>query len=215
MKFNKKIFLVMVFFSITFFAFSHPHLFMSSKEKFVFNDNKLHGCWIEWTFDSYFSSDIIYSYDSDKNGIFDAAETKLVYNNAFINLRNYYYFIFIRQGNKRTNPKKVYNFSARQDNGYLVYKFYIDLSNYGGNDLYLAVYDYTFFCDIRYPEDSVKFSYDKSKLSVSYSIQENTDYPVYYDPYGAATDTSIYYKWRKGLEIYYPKEIHIKYKQNE
>lgn len=185
---------------------------MTSSEEFVFDDTKLKGCWIEWTFDSYFSADVKYSHDKDHNNYYDKDEIVDIYNNAFINLKNYYYFIFIRQGNKRTNPDRVYNFTAKQlSDGTLVYRFYIDLSEYEGNELYLAVYDYTFFCDIRYPDNSVSFNYDKSKLKVSYTIDENTDYPVYYDPLGPATDTTVHYKWHKGLQVYYPREIHIKY----
>ena len=37
----------------------------------------------QWTFDSYFSADIIYTYDFDLNGKFDAEETDYIYNYAF------------------------------------------------------------------------------------------------------------------------------------
>ncbi len=49
-----------------------------------------------------------------------------MYNNAFINLENYYYYTFIRQGNKRTNPPKVTQFIARIEKGQMVYRFFID-----------------------------------------------------------------------------------------
>lgn len=195
----------------SFLLFCHPHLFFESSEEFVFEDNALQGAWVEWTFDSYFSADIDFYYDWDDNNYFDTIEQKAIYDNAFINLSNFYYFIFIREGNDRTNPKQVYNFSARQDNGILTYRFYIDLSHYHGNDLYFAVYDYTFFCNIVYPKNSITFDYINSDVKASYSINQNKDYPVYYDPWGSSTDNTIYYKWEKGLEVYYPKEIHITY----
>jgi hypothetical protein len=40
---------------------------------------------------------------------------------------------------------------------------------------------------------------------------ENRNYPVYYDPLGSMNDTTIYYEWKKGLQIYYPREIRITY----
>ena len=88
---SKKIGLVFVFLVCGFLAVAHPHMFFSSTEEFVFEDDKLVGCWLEWTFDSYFSADIIYTYDFDLNGKFDAEETDYIYNYAFINLKNYYY----------------------------------------------------------------------------------------------------------------------------
>ena len=187
-------------------------MFFSSTEEFVFEDDKLVGCWLEWTFDSYFSADIIYTYDFDLNGKFDAEETDYIYNYAFINLKNYYYFTFIRQGKTRSNPEKVEKFSAYQKNGLLVYRFYIDLSQYKGKEIYLAVYDYTYFCDVRYPDDPVSVDFDPTKVNVSFAIEENKDYPVYYNPMGAATDTTVYYEWKPGLQTYYPREIHLTYK---
>ena len=141
-----------------------------------------------------------------------AAAALAIYNYAFINLKNYYYFTFIRQGKTRTNPEKVENFSAYQKDGLLVYKFYIDLSKYKGNELYLAVYDYTYFCDVRYPENPVSLKYDASKVSVNYAIEENKDFPVYYSPLAPASDTTVYYEWKPGLQTYYPKEVHLTYK---
>lgn len=211
MKFKKYI-LLLAFLICTFSAFAHPHMFLTSKEEFVFEGNKLAGCWIEWEFDSYFSADIIYSYDFDQDGIYNKEETDAVYNNAFINLKNYYFFTFIRQGKTRTNPEKVENFSVHQKDGLILYRFYIDLSEYEGNELYLAVYDYTFFCDIRYPENPVSFKYDPNLISVNYTIEKNENYPVYYDPLASSSNNTVYYEWEPGLQTYYPKEIHITYK---
>lgn len=208
---SKKYIFIFTFLICGFLCFSHPHMFFTSTEEFQFEGDKLVGCWLEWTFDSFFSADIIYTYDYDSNGKFNKEETNSLYNYAFINLENYYYFTFIRQGKTRTNPQKVENFSARQKDGLLVYKFYIDLSQYQGNEIFLAVYDYTFFCDVRYPENSVSFNYDPNLVTVKYSIEENKDYPVYYSPYADANDNSVYYEWKPGLQTYFPKEIHITY----
>ena len=176
---SKKFVLVFVFLACGFLAFAHPHMFFSSTEEFVFEDDKLMGCWLEWTFDSYFSADIIYTYDFDLNGKFDAEETDYIYNYAFINLKNYYYFTFIRQGKTRSNPEKVENFSAYQKDGLLVYRFYIDLSQYKDKEVYLAVYDYTYFCDVRYPENPVSVDFDPAKVNVSFTIEALPLHPPY------------------------------------
>ena len=92
------------------------------------------------------------------------------------------------------------------------FRFYVDLSSHKGNELYFAVYDYTYFCDIRYNEDGgIKLTYDPKQVKVSFDIIENKDYPVFYDPLSPATDTSIYVRWKPGLQTYYPREIRIRW----
>lgn len=193
-------------------AFAHPHMFFSSAAEFVWEGESLSGCWIEWTFDRFFSADIIGGYDNDGDGDFSPAETKAVFDGAFTNLKNYYYFTFIRQGSVRRNPATVQGFSVRQKGGIMTYRFFVDLSSSAPGELALAVYDYTFFCDIAYPDTSpVKLTFDPKKVTASYQIAENKDYPVYYNPLGAVDDTTVYYTWKKGLQTFYPREIRITY----
>lgn len=186
---------------------------MSSAVEVVWEKESLKGAWIEWEFDAFFSNDIIYAYDADRDGKFNEKEIKDVYNNAFINLKHYYYFTFIRQGTKRWNPKDVQNFTAGIRSGNIMwYRFFIDLSAADQSEINLALYDYTFFCDIR-PVDKnpVTLSYDPLYVNPKWAIVENKNYPVYYDPLGSADDSTIYYEWKKGLQTYYPKEIRISY----
>jgi ABC-type uncharacterized transport system substrate-binding protein len=186
-------------------------MFLTSKAEFVWNKADLSGCWLEWTFDQFFSADLM-NYDVNHDGVFSPAETKKVYDGAFTNLRNYYYFTFIRQGKKRTNPKGVSDFSVTRKEGNVAYRFFIDLSKSDPGDISLAVYDYTFFCDIRSPDtEPVKLTFDPAYVHPAYEIAENKDYPVYYNPLGAIDDNTIYYTWKKGLETYYPREIRISY----
>jgi len=187
-------------------------MFLTSSEEFVWDKDRLSGCWIEWTFDQFFSADIIRAYDANKDGIFSDVETKKVHDNAFIYLKNYYYFTFIRQGKTRTNPPSVSNFTAGIRKDRMWYRFYIDLSKTAPGEICLSVYDYTFFCDIRASDTNpVTLTYDPAFVHPSYEIVENKNYPVYYNPLGAIDDNTIYYKWKKGLETYYPREIRITY----
>ena len=190
---------------------AHPHLFISAQTEFVLNNGKIQGAYETWAFDRFFSADIIQGYDMNRDGLFDKTETQSVYDNAFINTKNYSYFTFIRQGNKRQSPSQVSNFSVRQKDGIVSYRFYIDLSKYSG-DFYFAVYDYSFFCDFRYDEKTpVIFTGLSSKAAPTYTIAENRTYPVYYDPFDTADMTTAYTVWKPGLQTYYPKEIHITY----
>jgi ABC-type uncharacterized transport system substrate-binding protein len=190
---------------------AHPHMFLTCSQEFVWNKDRLSGCWLDWEFDQFFSADLM-NYDANRDGRFSAAETKEVYDRAFINLKNYYYFTFIRQGSARTNPDGVTQFSVTAKAGRVSYRFFVDLSGTGPGDIAFAVYDYTFFCDIRTPAaNAVRLTYDPAYVHPSFKVVENRDYPVYYNPLGAIDDTTIYYKWKKGLETYYPRETRITY----
>lgn len=203
-----------VFLLVSLSAFAHPHMFFSSVAEFVWDGPRLSGCWLEWTMDEFFSADLVRGYDHDMNGRFSAAETEELRRGAFVNLKNYYYFTFIRQGSKRSNPSSVTQFSARQKDGRVIYRFYVDLSGLPPGDVAVAVYDYTFFCDVSYPaKDAVRLSYDPAVVRPSFEIAENRDYPVYYNPLGAIDDTTVYNSWRKGLQTYYPREIRITYEK--
>ncbi len=194
-------------------ASAHPHMFLTNKVEFIWEGTQLKGCWLEWTFDQFFSADIIRGYDTDRNGIFNETESKAVFNNAFIYLKNYYYFTFIRQGKNRTNPAGVSKFTVFQKDNKMTYRFFIDLSKTSAGEIYLAVYDYTFYCNITYPNNSVTLDYNPNLIKPSYEIIENKDFPVYYNPLGAADDSTIYYTWKKGLQTYYPREIKIFYEK--
>jgi ABC-type uncharacterized transport system substrate-binding protein len=192
-------------------VFAHPHMSLTASCEFVWKGDSLSGAYIDWAFDPYFSADIIRGYDSNKDGEFNAKETKAVYDHAFQNLKNYYFFTFIRQGSARANPKSVSDFSVYQKSGTLHYRFLIDLSAYKG-DLNLAIYDYTYFCAIDYDKDNpVTFQCDEGTVRPRADIVENKKYPVYYNPAGAADDTTVYYSWKKGLLTFYPREILLRY----
>lgn len=207
---KKSFCMLFVFCSLS--LFSHPHMHFDSAVEFVFSGDKLKGAYVEWTFDRYFSADIISGYDLNKDGVFNAEETQDVWENAFSYTSNYYYFCFIREENRRSSPTDVSSFKVRQSNGIVSYRFYVDLSAFTSRELFFAIYDYTFFCDITYKEkDGILFRYNSSSLHPTFKIVENKNYPVYYNPVGPIDDTRIYYKWKPGLETYYPKEIAIRY----
>jgi len=204
--------LVLIFLTLSVGLGAHPLLSLTSCFVFVWEGERLSGGYLEWTFDQFFSGDIIQAYDANADKKLSAAEQKLVYQKAFINIENYHFFTFIRQGDKRTNPKSVKEFSAWIKGDVLVYRFFVDLSAYQGEELYFANYDYTFFFAIPYAEsEPVKLRYDPELVDASYEVVENKKYPVYYNPMGAADDTTVYYSWKKGLLTFYPKEIHVKF----
>jgi ABC-type uncharacterized transport system substrate-binding protein len=191
---------------------AHPHVRLYAKLEFEYNNNRCNGFWVEWKFDDYFSASVIHEFDKDKNSVFTDNEIESIYKKAFINLKNYGYFIFLRKGKIRQHPKNIQKFNAWQRDNILYYRFYVTLNglNYG-NDFYVAVFDRTFYCDIKYPELPVSIEQINGKMPL-YEVAINKKYPIYYNSLGALDDMQIYKKWKPGLQTAYPEEIHLFFK---
>lgn len=195
-----------------FYILAHPHVRLSAKLIFEYNRNIINGFWVEWNFDEYFSASIISEFDKNRDGIFDKKEQSEVYSKAFINLKQYGFFVFIRKGNLRRNPDKVEKFSVRQKNGLLYYRFYVPMKEAGyGDDFSVSIFDRTFYCNIKYDDDPVEIIQANGKKPV-FEVQKNKKYPVYYNPLGAADDMKIYTKWKSGLQTAFPLEVHLFFK---
>jgi len=187
---------------------AHPHLLIMTELEPEFSGTECTGLWIEWAFADMFGASILHDFDKDKNGVFNAAETKAVHDNAFINLRKYGYFVFLRKGETRKNPAAVESFTVFLRDKRLHYRFRVPLKGLGyADDFSVAIFDSTYFCATKYKDAPVKFPAGGSGKKPIYEIVENKKYPVYYDPYGSATDTTTYTKWKPGLQTAYPTEI--------
>ena len=187
---------------------AHPHMAIHTSCEFVFHDSNLKGVWVQYKFDRYFTSDLLYSFDLDQNSQFDTDETAEVYNNAFINLKNFGFFISIRKGEDRSSPEKVEQFSVFLDKERIVYRFYVSINGMKNGEIFLSVYDPTYFCSIFYrEEDPVIFSGTGNPFN--YEILENRDYPVFYNPAAPMGSKTTYDTWQPGLQTYYPEEIHL------
>ena len=191
---------------------AHPHMLILPSLEFEVKDGKCPGVWVDWEFDTMFSLSIIDSYDWDRNGIFDEEETRSIHDYAFINLENYGYFISVREGDVRRSPGGTYDFSARQEDGRLFYRFYVSFAQWNlGPDFAVSVFDPTYFCAVRYRDIPITLRKLGPGPVPEYGLEENREYPVYYDPLGAADDTTLYTRWKPGLETAYPEEAHVSF----
>lgn len=192
-------------------VFAHPHVWITAGASFIWDESKLAGVYVDWEFDPYFSADIIRGYDANGDGRFDAAETRNVFDNAFASLKEYGYFLSIRQGRIRNSPAAIDEFSVRREGAAITYRFFVDLSGYRG-DIAVAIYDPTYFCAIEYGGDHpVRCVYDRTLFDVTIAVAENRDDPVYYDPRSPPGDLTSYRSWREGLSLHYPKELRLRY----
>lgn len=187
-------------------------MMLLSRTNLSFNQGNLSEIELEWEFDEDFSRDIIESFDLDKDGIFNSEEVIEVYNHAFISLKNYNYFTYLRIGDERFSPDSIYDFNVKLDkNNNILYLFKIPINNIDRNDFYLSVYDFTYFCACFYQEENPVFFIGAEEINPRYEIVENKNEPIYFDPYAGPDQNTVYTEYKEGLTELYIKEIHIKY----
>jgi len=193
--------------------FSHPHMLFENRYILETDADRLEGLWVDWIFDPYFTEEILFDYDEDRNRVFSSAETQNVHDYAFIHLTKYNYFQLIRKGDKRLKIESIENFQVFVEADSLVYRFFIPLENeFSEAPLWLASYDPTFFCAIQYSEEkAVTFSVEDTD-GWSYAMEENPEFPIYYDPMGAPSESPIFEEWKPGLRTHIPIEVHLEYK---
>lgn len=206
---SMKLKLLLIYIFISSLVYSHPHIQILTRASVEFENDRVNGIWMEWEFDEYFSADIILSYDIDNDSVFNKVETDDIYNNAFISLKDYDYFTYIREGDNRWSPKDVSDFSVEILNDSVIYRFFLPVK-VESRTFYLAVYDFTYFCAVFYQEDN-PLTYRNRDVEPIYSIEENLDKPIYFNPYAGVGDTTVYTEMEEGLVELFIKEIKVEY----
>lgn len=189
---------------------AHPHTFIYSTLAPEFDGQTVKGVWVEWTFDEMFSLQVIMEADTNGNKKLEPTEVDYIFDHAFINLKNYDYFFYQRDGEDRIGAKEIEEFNARINGNVLVYKFFVPLER-KTNPLVISLIDSTFFCALSYNKGKPVYFVKAESVAPQYRIEQNKKYPVYYNPMGAIDDDRIYTKFQKGLSTAYPEEVIINY----
>lgn len=115
---------IVLFISIT--AFSHPHLFIKPSLELFVEDGSVSGIRIVWEWDKWWSAEVVAECDSDKNGVFDAKETKIVFEDFFSAVKSFGYFTAIYVDGKSVKIDEVLQFAAFIDKDKIVtYSFVV------------------------------------------------------------------------------------------
>jgi ABC-type uncharacterized transport system substrate-binding protein len=164
-------------------AAAHPHVWINAVATFLFEDRMLVGVRHHWEFDEMFASYVIEEHDADGDGKLDRAEIASVQANAFSNLRDYDYFTHVRVDGKDLPLREVTDFTARIDNGSLVYEFTMPLAkpvDPGARRFAAAIYDPEYYVEVLLDEDDpVRFEGLPSG-ACTYAIEEDSAHPIYY-----------------------------------
>lgn len=164
-------------------VFSHPHVFVDAGIEIELDDKGIKGIWQYWTFDEYYSAWLVNEYDRDPAGDFTEDALKLIYEQTFMNLKHHGYFTKIIQGKEKSAATHVEHFSVKIQNNHAVYSFFVPLGiNIGssGQDIYVAVYDESFFCQVVFPAGQVGFKGNLSEWKFDYSTQEMPELTYYF-----------------------------------
>ncbi len=182
---QKRFFLsFLLFFSLTASIFAHPHTFIDSVIECEFNESGISGFWINWSFDSMFATSIIMDFDRDRNGSFSESEIEDVRENAFSNLENFNYFIYITENRKTRRPITVTNFSASIVEKDIFYRFFVpynSISKENQNSVIIAIYDDTFFCDISIKSAKAIPENISNVFNIETEIRINEEKTIRYD----------------------------------
>ena len=163
-------------------ASAHPHVWITDVTTFVFEDRQLVGLRHQWIFDEFFGSFVIGEHDADGDGRVDPAETAALRAGAFDNLAEYGYFTHLRIDSEALPLRAIEAFSARIEDGVLVYEFTLPLPQPvdPGANLALGVYDPEYYVEVLLDEqDPVRFAGLPSG-ACTFDIREDSERAIYY-----------------------------------
>ncbi len=161
---------------------AHPHVFVDTEVCIVFDEQGLAGFRIKWIFDEMFSSMIILDYDKNKNNKLEKAEIQAIEKGTFTHLGEYDYYTFIKVNSEVFKVKYVTDFTARIDNGKLIYQYFVPC-HVKASDAFkqttLAIYDASFYSSFFWSENPVTLENEK-KYNVEHKIETNKNETYYY-----------------------------------
>jgi len=176
--------LILIFIGISNISTAHPHVFINAFLSIDFNDSGVCGIGVKWDFDEMFTELMLEEYDTDANGVFDENEQQRLYNEAFVNLKEYGFFTKIFVGDKRLEYSKTKNFKASIKDGQMIYEFYIPLSINIPSDSYKLIniysYDETYYMDVYLDEIRPVTYRNNDKFDLSYRVEEDENMAYYF-----------------------------------
>jgi ABC-type uncharacterized transport system substrate-binding protein len=185
----KKPYLALIVFLIPCSLLSHPHVFIDYTVNFVFDQNGLAGIETKWIFDEMYSSMLIQDYDVDKDGRFSNSEIITTKQDAFSNLENYNYFIYLSINSENFKVESIENFSVDVYDNKVIYSFSIPWvvpATLSYKEIEISMYDETYSVDLLpLGDDPVRFTNEGCldyEVKVFEDTKESRDYGEIY-PY--------------------------------
>lgn len=130
-------------------ATAHPHMWIDATIDVRLDGAGLSAIDVEWTFDEFSSADLIFSFDDDLDGALSRAEIATIRSDAFAHLHQVDYFLVAFAGSDRLGMPAADEFTARIEDGRLVYVFRVPV-RIGWDrmeDLVVGHFDQSYYID--------------------------------------------------------------------
>ncbi|HAK45035.1 MAG TPA: DUF1007 domain-containing protein [Spirochaeta sp.] len=162
---------------------AHPHMFIDMKLTPVFSEDGFEGMQVNWLFDMVFTGSVLMDNGISWTDSFTKNEIEIIRDSSFVNLINYNYFTYFNAGGKISRAETYSNFSAYISDDRLGYDFFLPYegSRASANEIRIAVYDDTFFCDIAFTEETPVILEAPAGTDIEWELSENLDAPIFYD----------------------------------
>lgn len=117
-----KPFKYMLFFIFSTILSAHPHCFID-----VYPSINKDSINVKWVFDEMSSQMLIMDFDTNHDGKIDKKESELIYKEAFVHLRKYDYYIYMKSAKKKLKTPDATDFKVSIENFRFTYNFDIKL----------------------------------------------------------------------------------------
>ena len=146
------------------FVQAHPHTFIDLYPTLHVKGNKIVKTHIKWKMDDMSSAMLVVEFDTDGDGKIDEKENKYVYENYFVSLSKYHFYMDIIVKNKITTLPNPTNFKATIEENRLCYSFDID-GIYSIKETKFDFYDKEFFVAMMLKKEFIKAGKREIKIS--------------------------------------------------
>jgi ABC-type uncharacterized transport system substrate-binding protein len=128
-------------------SLAHPHVFIDYSVTVLFGADGPEGVQFSWAFDDLFSSMILQQYDTNRDGAFSPAETRVIEAKHFVHLKEYQYFVALKVGGQPMTVNGIRDFQARVARERVSYVFTIPITGASPAEgtLHIALDDPTFY----------------------------------------------------------------------
>jgi len=164
------------------FCLAHPHVFIETEMEIKLGEQGISGIWQHWTFDEFFSAWVADEFDQNRDGRFSAEETRKLYEEAFKNLKQYGFWTRVIIKDRQIPVERIEQFSVEMVNNQARYSFFLplDISVTTHTEVFIAVYDHDFYCQIFFPPREVGFLGNLSPWKIDHSTRKMPELTYYF-----------------------------------
>jgi ABC-type uncharacterized transport system substrate-binding protein len=163
---------------------AHPHVFIVQRLNLVFDEKGLAGVKVRWKMDDMFACMVAEDHDQNRNGTLEPDEVQSVKDNAFIFIKEFSFFTFIKIDNRPFQVKFIRDFNATLKDGRLVYEFLIPC-HVTATDAYKKVsvssYDPSYYTAIYFAKYDTIALTNAGAFELKTAIREDPDTKIYFD----------------------------------